>query len=212
MIENIKPKFDDKILVVGVGSGREIKIISDYVRKVYGVDISKKFLKHCEKKFGDNFEGSHCDIETEKVIYDDEYFDKIVCINVLPYFGKEGLKNYFNEMARVMKKDGTMFIMILNKRFPFSEEIQRNMIRDRLKANKAIYFFHNLEYYSEIFNKYGLFIKYTEGGIIYTSTNSRLDKVVCNQHLRTIIINLMNWGGKTPLKNYYKNLYLLLNK
>ena len=212
MLEHLNPEFKDLILCVGVGSGREIEILINYVEKVYGVDISEKFLSHCNDRFQDRFEGCLCNLEKDKTIYDDDSFDKVVCLNVLPYFSEYGMHNFFHEMSRIMKKGGQLFLFALNEKFPYADLLQAQILRQRLKDSRAIYFYRPLSDYVNVFSKYGFLTSNLEGGDFYCDINSRFLRYLFDVRWSKLIVRLMDFGGKTVLKRYYRSLYLTITK
>ena len=212
MISYLKPSQEDKILCVGVGSGREIEVLNNYVYKIYGVDISQGFLDYCNNRYGDRFEGYLCNLEQDKTIYDSNSFDKVVCLNVLPYFSKSGVHNFFCEMSRIMKKGGLMFLFTLNAKFPYAEALQKQIFKQRLKDSRAIYFYRPLSDYINILSKYDFIISDLEGGDFYSDINSRFLRFLFNFRWRKILFKIMEFGGKTVLKKYYRSLYLTITK
>ena len=59
MLKYLRPKKNDKILVIGIGKGREIEVLLNFANKIYGLDISKKFINYCEEKFGNRFKRAY---------------------------------------------------------------------------------------------------------------------------------------------------------
>lgn len=210
MINYLKPSPDDRILCVGVGSGRELEILSNYVEKLYGVDISEKLLLHCSDKFKDRFDGCLCNLEKDKTIYDVDYFDKVVCLNVLPYFSKSGMHNFFREMSRIVQDNGELFMFILNAHFPVSEALQKQSQKNRQKCSKPIYYYRPISDYVNVFSRYGFVVRNAEGGDFYCDINSWFFKYLFNFRWSKLLLRLMDFGGRTTLKRYYRSLYLTL--
>ena len=212
MLDYLKPETNDKILCVGVGTGREVENLRNYVdNQIYGVDISEWFLKYCEDKFGDSFNGFLCDIETEETSFSDNFFDKVVCLNVLPYFSTEGVNNFCNEISRIIIPGGKLFVHVLNSYFPFSSQIQNQLLRSRLQKDSPIYFYRPLDMYIKIFKTHGFELKKFEGGDFYCDVNWFF-RHLFDYRWGNILTNIMEIGGKTRLKHYYRNVYLLLRK
>ena len=210
MLNYIKPSSDDRILCVGVGSGRELDILSNYVEKLYGVDISEQLLLYCLDKFKDRFEGCLCNLEKDKTIYDVDSFDKVVCLNVLPYFSKSGMDNFFREMSRILQHGGELLIFVLNGNFPASEALQKQSLETRLKLSKPIYYYRPISDYFNAFSRYGFVVSSAEGGDFYCDINSWFFKYLFDARWSKILLRLMDYGGKTTLKRYYRSLYLTL--
>ena len=232
MLDYLKPRINDKILCVGVGTGREIENLRNYVdNQIYGVDISEGYLKYCQDKFGDSFNGFLCDIETENTSFSDNFFDKVVCLNVLPYFSIEGINNFCNEISRIVQPGGKLFVFVLNSYYPFSTMIQKQLLRSRLQQDSPIYFYRPLDMYIKAFNKHDFELTEFEGGDFYCDvnywffksffggnfySNSKFNKVwnldYTNRKWINLLTNVMEFGGKTRLKHYYRSVYLLLRK
>lgn len=212
MVEYLKPSKEDKILVIGIGNGREIEILLNYVEKIYGVDISTKFLKYCKEKFGDRFIGKESNIEREKIIFDSDFFDKVVCFNVLPYFSIKGVYNYFKETSKIIKDNGEMIIKVRNNNFPLANIQERQLINQRLKDNRAIYFNSKIEDYINICKRFNFKIQNLEGGDFYSNLDFKILKLLFNSRWSSQLTNLMELGGKTTLKKYYRHLYITMKK
>jgi SAM-dependent methyltransferase len=224
MIKYLKPTKNDKVLVVGVGNGREIKILLNFVNEVYGVDISRNNLSYCKKRFENRFIGSECNLEKDKILFDTGFFDKIVCFNVLPYFSLEGINNYFNETSRIIKSHGKMLIKIRNKRFPLAMIVERQLVLNRMNDHRPIYYSRNLSDYKKILNKCDIKIELSEGGDFFTDLNQmngnnllsdiviRIIRKLFHCGMEKTLIRIMEFGGKTQYKYYYRHLYILLKK
>ncbi len=212
MIDHLEPNREDKILCVGLGSGREVEILSSFVDKVYGVDISEGFLNYCINRFEERFEGCHCDIENDMTSYNGEFFDKVVCLNVLPYFTESGLNNFFREMSRVMKKQGQLFVFVLNSKFPYAGLLQAELFKNRLNDSRAVYFYRPLSDYVNAFSRYGFVLGNSEGGDLYCDINSFFFRSLFDIRWSQLLLRLMELGGRTTLKRYYRSLYLTLTK
>ena len=213
MLEHIQPSINDKILCVGIGSGWEANILLNYINSpIYGVDISSGYLSYCSQRFGRKFIGDLCDIESEETPYKDNYFDKIVCLNVLPFFSEAGLNNFTKEISRIIKNDGRVFAFILNKLYPFSSLIQKQMINNRIDKNMPIYFYKRLSNYNNIFRKHGFKITGWIGGDIWCDVNTWFFKWLFNSKWEDLIIRFMERGCKNSLKRYYRSIYLMLHK
>jgi len=224
MIKHLKPSKNDKVLVVGVGNGREIKILLNFVNQIYGIDISRDNLSYCEKRFENRFIGSECNLEKDKILFDSRFFDKIVCFNVLPYFSLRGLNNYFNETSRIIKSHGKMLIKIRNKRFPLAKMVERQLFLNRINDHRPIYFSNNLNDYIKILDKCDFKIELSEGGDFFTDLNGingndivsdiiiKITRKLFHCGMERTLVRVMEFGGKTQYKYYYRHLYILLKK
>ncbi len=208
LIKYLRPKSKDKILIVGTGSGREIKILDQYVDQLYGIDIGPGFIKYCNDKYKGSFKGVVCDIEKERSIYPDNFFDKIVCLNTIIFFENEGVTNFFSEMSRIIKNDGRIFIFILNKFFPFSGYLQKRVFSRG--ENKPVYYYRSPLFYKKCYNKHNFFTLKSEGGHFYFDSDSRLNRAIFSKRHYNLIKRITENLSKTPLKFFFRDLFLLL--
>lgn len=96
-----------KILDVGCGDGYLLEQIKENFtfNELYGIDISIRRLNLAKKRLGD---GIFLNSEAEKLPFPDEYFDILLCVEVL-----EHLSNPLQcivEMKRVLKSGGKIIL------------------------------------------------------------------------------------------------------
>jgi ubiquinone/menaquinone biosynthesis C-methylase UbiE len=106
-ILDIQPS--DKMLEVGCGAGA----LSEYFNcNYFGIDISSSLIKKCIE-----FYGKQCMVaEAADLPFKDGYFDKVFSWGVFLYFNdKDYAARAINEMLRVLKPGGTVFIGELAK-------------------------------------------------------------------------------------------------
>ena len=208
LLKYLRPKQKDKILIVGTGSGREIKVLKHYVNKLYGIDISPSFINYCNDEYRGLFEGVVCDIEKEKSIYPDNYFDKIVCLNTIVFFENDGVEFFFSEISRMIKNNGLVFVFILNKLFPFSSYLQ-SKIYSR-SEEQPIYYYRSPLFYKRCYNKYNFFALESEGGHFYFDSKYRINRAIFSKRHYNLIKRITENLSKTPLKFFFRDLFLLL--
>ncbi len=95
-------KLDGKrVLDLGCGLGFLVRALRELGVEAYGIDVSEYAVKQ-----GENL--TQVDITEEKIPFNDEYFDLVICQDVLEHlpFDKHGF--VFNEISRVCK--GFLFI------------------------------------------------------------------------------------------------------
>lgn len=99
----------DKVIEVGCGAGHILERVPN--GKLYGIDISEIQIKRAKERLGNKAEISKS--PGEKIPYDDKYFDKILCSEVIEHvLYPEPL---LNEMKRVLKDDGILSLSIPNE-------------------------------------------------------------------------------------------------
>jgi ubiquinone/menaquinone biosynthesis C-methylase UbiE len=118
--KNIKTNFDkvikkfiadnDAVLDYGCGTGAFTYKISKFTKKkVFGVDLSKEFIK-CSKKFFKNKTNKLIfkKIDGIKTNFDTGQFDKILMVDVIHHL--ESIDTVFKELKRILKKDGKILV------------------------------------------------------------------------------------------------------
>ena len=109
-------KFDS-LLNVGCGEGEFDPLLRRHTNKMYGCDINKNDIIHCEQ--ANKKLKIHYSVQDARSLkYKQSSFDGIVCMEVLEYLGNYQLA--IKEMSRVLHKNGTAVITIPNKNFPFT--------------------------------------------------------------------------------------------
>lgn len=102
---------DAKILDWGCGPGRVIRHMPELLDKgseIYGTDYNLKSIKWCEKNLpGISF--NHNTLKA-KLPYKDDFFDVIFGISIFTHLSEEMHYNWFNELYRVLKPGGILFL------------------------------------------------------------------------------------------------------
>ena len=102
---------DSAILIVGCGSGKEAKFLTDLgFTNLTGTDPDKDYLEVAKKKV------SHLKIKVDtapNISFDDEAFDVVIGLEMLGYFSNKEL--FFAEVARVLKAEGICIFTVANK-------------------------------------------------------------------------------------------------
>lgn len=97
---------DSKGLEVGCGNGKNMLYRNDIYMN--GIDICDRFVDICKKKNLDVIQGNMLELP-----YDNEYFDFVMAIAVLHHLDTEEKRiNALNEMFRVCKKNGKIYILV----------------------------------------------------------------------------------------------------
>jgi len=120
--KEISPEVQDflkgkkgNVLDVGCGSGRNF--VKQSGLKISGVDFSKEMLKHARE----NADKKKIDVElklidVEKIPFDNESFDYVVCVAVLHCLKPREQKKVMKEIFRVLKKRGEVFISVWSRK------------------------------------------------------------------------------------------------
>lgn len=100
------------ILDLGCGEGYGTKIISQYVKKIIGLDIEKETIEHASKKY----QSKNCIFELYdgvKIPYKSNTFDAVISFQVIEHIQND--LNYISEVYKVLKKNGIFIVTTPNK-------------------------------------------------------------------------------------------------
>tara|TARA_Y100000022_G_scaffold195905_2_gene202155 strand:+ start:2670 stop:3446 length:777 start_codon:yes stop_codon:yes gene_type:complete len=112
----------NKILEVGIGDGYPFaKALSEKKYKIYGIDISPQHIEMVKKKIPEieSFVG-----DAENLEFSDSFFDLVYCFRSSWYF--PNILKAIDEMIRVSKENGFIFIDIQNQNHPIHIKIKKN--------------------------------------------------------------------------------------
>ena len=118
IVEDFISKDDKRVLDLGCGSGRNFFKFSWFKGIIYGVDFSSEMLKFAEQ----NAKQNNINVKLKKsntwdLGFEDNFFDKIICIAVLHCIeNKEKRDKTIKEMYRVLKPEGKIIITAWNKK------------------------------------------------------------------------------------------------
>lgn len=96
-----------KVLDMGCGVGMNAHLLSREGLHVFGIDASGNMLKIAKRKF------PQLDFEQRDILYsrlEDNAYDGIVLAYVIEHFNDEGLMRLKEEIDRLLKKGGLLFI------------------------------------------------------------------------------------------------------
>jgi len=150
---NLKPH--ESVLDVGCGSGRIALPLTSYLTGVYeGFDVEPRVIEWCKENIETNYPNFHfkfIDIKNKKYNkggkqnafefkfpYGNESFDFIFLTSVFTHLLPDEIKNYLNEIARVLKKNGRCYITY----FLLNEDSRK---RIKLGLSKEFTFKYKLE-------------------------------------------------------------------
>jgi SAM-dependent methyltransferase len=155
IMERLKFDREDEVLDVGTGNGFAGFILSKYVKKFVGIDISKPiidFLKKVPKPNNVEFLEMDATLDPPKEMLC--AFDKVICIDTLQYV--KNPKSLINFIEKVLKQGGTVAITFplinpfRNKKYFTKDEVY-NLLTD-VRCNYSIEFL-NLDSLSFLIGK-----------------------------------------------------------
>ena len=110
---NIQPK--DRVLELGCGVGRIGRELAPFCRQWTGVDISENMIRHATARLsGQSNVNFHQLIRTSLDMLPDNCIDKAYSIAVFCHMDKEDLYLYLQELNRVIKPGGMIFVETWN--------------------------------------------------------------------------------------------------
>jgi 2-polyprenyl-3-methyl-5-hydroxy-6-metoxy-1,4-benzoquinol methylase len=96
----LKYKFK-KVLDVGCGIGQGVAIMRNKGIEAYGIDISEKIVPFWEEGNITQFCQVAC---ADKIPFPDDYFDLVICTEVMEHVPEEGVRDVLREIKRVGKQ------------------------------------------------------------------------------------------------------------
>ena len=110
----LKDRRADTVLDLGNGTGRHVVYLAAKGFSVYGLDSSPEGMKATRQWLAD--EGLAADLKlqsmTEKLPYEDAFFDAAVSIQVIHHANIATIQGIVEEVNRVLKRDGFLFISV----------------------------------------------------------------------------------------------------
>ena len=123
-------KGDQKILIVGVGTGADIELLNLENIEVTAIDLSYDMLRKARSK-SSNSSIEFKQMDAQNLLFKDESFDTIIAsliLSVVPDPEKS-----LTEMERVLKKHGRIIIFDKfapkEKQLPFTKKLIRPVVR-----------------------------------------------------------------------------------
>jgi len=106
-------KGKEVILDLGCGIGVLSNFLVERGGRVWGVDGSKYAISKAKKRYGrENLDFKVLDLEKEKLVFPNKFFDGIICVHVLEHL--KNLDFVFKEIERVLKNDGVAVFEVPN--------------------------------------------------------------------------------------------------
>jgi len=106
-----------KILDIGCGTGAGAWYIAREGFSTWGIDGSKTAIERAKERFRkDNLEGIFEIGDFVKLNYPDGFFDCVVDICSIQHNRKESIKRILKEIRRILKPEGKIFTMLINKK------------------------------------------------------------------------------------------------
>jgi len=105
-----------KALDVGCGGGFSCEFMAELGVDVYGIDQSQKCIEAATNHANTSgFEIDYCCGMAENMPYPDNYFDVVVCVDVLEHVAS--VPYVISEIFRILKPNGLFFFDTINRNF-----------------------------------------------------------------------------------------------
>jgi ubiquinone/menaquinone biosynthesis C-methylase UbiE len=105
---------DSKVLEVGCGEGRSLRDILEITKNLTGIDNDKKAVEDAKKNFRDYSSVNIILADAEKLPFEDNSFDFILCMTTFANLGPKKFKA-LEEMKRVVKDNGKIIISVYSE-------------------------------------------------------------------------------------------------
>lgn len=100
----------DKILEIGCGKGNMTNYLTEQGYDIIGTDVNKDRIDFAIKKYPNT---RFMYMDGENIIYDNNKFDVVLSFDVIEHI--PNIKKHFQEVNRILKKDGKYIIVTPNK-------------------------------------------------------------------------------------------------
>ena len=102
-----------KILDLGCGGGRHVKFLAENGFETYGCDYSENGIKITNELLKENNLKADLKVASvDKLPYDDNFFDGLICFGVLYYNDKDTIEKSAKEIYRILKNDAKALIVV----------------------------------------------------------------------------------------------------
>lgn len=114
-LKDLKIAKDARILDVGCGRGDITLYLARKAKFTIGIDYSKDAISlanKIKKKFNSSIKKKtqFRVMNIKKLNFPNDFFDVVICIDVLEHLHKKEVEKSLREISRVLKKDGVLFV------------------------------------------------------------------------------------------------------
>lgn len=140
----LKQTQPTRLLEIGIGTGRISRQLN-YFSEAVGVDASKLMLRTTKRSLK-NSKWNLCEADIMNLPFNDESFDVVIVFHLIRHFNKDDRRKAYQEIHRVLQKDGFFVMEVLNK------DVGRCTMLLRRIANMVSKLINRGEYY-EVYDK-----------------------------------------------------------
>ena len=112
----VDPKETDVLLDAGCGTGVNIVLLHDRVRRIIAVDFSEQAVARCQRRVeSQSIQNAEiCPASVTQLPLEDRSVDRIICMSVFHYLGDDQVRTALREFARVLRPFGTLILHVKN--------------------------------------------------------------------------------------------------
>lgn len=112
-LNNLDVRENHKVLEIGFGNGKYFATLNSMAQNlsIYGIEHSPDMVKNAKSKFKKLISSNVITVDvgsSDKLPFENDYFDSIYCINVIYFW--ENPAQHLQEIKRVLKPGGTFCI------------------------------------------------------------------------------------------------------
>jgi tRNA (uracil-5-)-methyltransferase TRM9 len=167
VIELSKTWKPGKILDLACGNARNIIPFSEEGFDCYGIDFSETMIKSAKELLTRKKQKVELKVgDMLKIPYKDNYFDYVICIASFHHLKKEEQKKGLEEVRRVLKPKGKLYIAVWNKwqkRFLTSKKEVKVPWKRRDKTYYRYYYLFNYFELRKLVKRAGFKIERSKG-------------------------------------------------
>jgi len=118
-----------KLLDIGFGYGVIEELLSNANFKLFGIDISEKSVRNLQSKVTGYFKKGNI----LEIPYKKEYFDIVLCLDILEHISPKDTFKALNEIRRVLKHNGKLILSI-----PLNEGLEEMIKKNNENPNAHV--------------------------------------------------------------------------
>ena len=151
------------ILDLGCGLGRHTMLFAQNGFKMNAFDLSENALERA-KRWAEELELTNIEFKYGDMLnltYEDNFFDGIMCINVISHTDTEGMKQIAYELKRVLRKDGEAYFTLGSKESWGFKQIHWPLVDENTRIRKddgpedgIPHFYADYELIKELFKEF----------------------------------------------------------
>lgn len=152
-------KAKTRILIPGIGYGRNAKVFTDNGMKVTGIEISNTAIGLARKYYGNDMDIYHGSVTD--MPFDENKFEGVFCYALIHLLNSRERMKLIQDCYNQLEINGSMIFVAVSKKSP-NYQMGKPLSKDRFEIMKGVkMFFYDEDSVIKEFGKFGL-IKYKE--------------------------------------------------